>query len=351
MRDKQSLERECWLRLGTMAEKDYVLKAGARFTGIVINANLIEGCPAATPALVVASANKGIPYWIDPYTYPFAENVRFVMSQGGDGSAVKRTFLRLAQKYGPPISTRLEQRERLVPEDLADDGVVNGLCESVLGYQLTRLASEFEKDEEMKAFVGSMPMPTFVVAPYFFMGHKRRWRQVNARLALAFSELADSENLRALVPICFAQELLDDRSSLKQIVDSWSAIECSGYAIWISDLVERNVSLERLKALKEMCGGLSDGGKVVINTHGGYLSALLHEAGMTGFSHGVGYGEHRDVVPVLGGGPPPAQFYFPPLHRMLHPLQVETFFDPLGVHTATDFHEKICGCTICRGRS
>ena len=67
--------------------------------------------------------------------------------------------------------------------------------------------------------------------------------------------------------------------------------------------------------------------------------------GMTGFCHSVGYGEHRNVVPVLGGGVPPAKYYFPPLHRTFVFADIQS----VVAHLSTEqYYSDVCNCPVCQ---
>jgi len=87
----------------------------------------------------------------------------------------------------------------------------------------------------------------------------------------------------------------------------------------------------------------------VYNAHGGFLSALLAKKGMTGFSHGIGYGESKDVIPVVGVTVPTVNYHLPPLHVKVPILEVQRALDALKVTDADEFHAKICDCTVCKG--
>jgi hypothetical protein len=80
--------------------------------------------------------------------------------------------------------------------------------------------------------------------------------------------------------------------------------------------------------------------------YGGYFSALLQDEGMVGISHGVGYGEKRDVVPVLGGGLPPAKYYLRAIHHDVYIHEMLQLAEELDERT---FQGEICDCTICSG--
>jgi len=66
-------------------------------------------------------------------------------------------------------------------------------------------------------------------------------------------------------------------------------------------------------------------------------------------SHGVGYGEQKDVVPVIGQSTPTVRYYLPSLHRRLSVPEIELCFRRLAIDSPNDFYEKICDCTICKG--
>ena len=83
--------------------------------------------------------------------------------------------------------------------------------------------------------------------------------------------------------------------------------------------------------------------------HGGLFSLLLSKHGVSGVSHGTGYGEQKDVVPVIGQSTPMVRYYLPPLARRLGVPQIERAFDSLGIHTAEDFYERVCDCAVCKG--
>ena len=73
----------------------------------------------------------------------------------------------------------------------------------------------------------------------------------------------------------------------------------------------------------------------------------LSGLGMTGTAHGVGYGEQKDVVPVIGQSTPTVQYYVRALHSKYSVPQIQRCYSRLGIRTPEDFSSKICDCTIC----
>ena len=98
-----------------------------------------------------------------------------------------------------------------------------------------------------------------------------------------------------------------------------------------------------------MVTDLSAAGLKVFNLHGGYFSLALSKFGLAGISHGIGYGEQKDVVPVIGQAIPTVRYYLPALHKRLGVPQIQRAFPAMGVVTAADFYAKVCDCAVCKG--
>jgi len=94
---------------------------------------------------------------------------------------------------------------------------------------------------------------------------------------------------------------------------------------------------------------LNAAGLKVYNLHGGYFSLACRSFGLAGVSHGIGYGEQKDVVPVIGQAIPTVRYYLPALHKRLGVAQVQRAFPTMGVVTAADFYAKVCDCAVCKG--
>jgi len=112
--------------------------------------------------------------------------------------------------------------------------------------------------------------------------------------------------------------------------------------------VASTVSCRRLCALRKLVAKLSENTEVY-NMHGGFFSLALSRFGMKGISHGVGYGEQKDVVPVIGQAIPVVRYYLPNINRRLGVPDIERCFRSLGIETPNDFYENICDCAICKG--
>jgi len=341
-----------WVRLGTHAEKDYALKTSSIYDHIVLNANLVIATPGASASLVL-KLQKG--FVIDPMTYAFALNPRYLMTKSKAKSTrgqlmVKRTYEKLGDRYGSPIAGGVG-RQRLQPNDFNAQNIQTFVA-NVYSFQVRAMPDTWEEDEEFREIAALRYVgPHAVLSPYFYMFPGPRfkgWLDLNVELASAFAACVKAR-VAWYAPICIDEGLLDDPEACIRIADAVSALPCAGYVLWVSDLREERAGKARLRALADLVSRLSQGGlRQVVNAHGGFFSLALRHFGMTGLSHSFGYGEHRDVTPVLGGGLPPVKYYYPPLRCLLIPTYVETILPGIEVATPAAFHKRVCGCSICR---
>jgi hypothetical protein len=83
-------------------------------------------------------------------------------------------------------------------------------------------------------------------------------------------------------------------------------------------------------------------GKARFALYGGFFSILLQNVGLTGSSHGIGYGESRNWIELPESGPPPARYYLPQLHRYVQTDEAARLF-------FADRRLAECGCEECHG--
>ena len=144
--------------------------------------------------------------------------------------------------------------------------------------------------------------------------------------------------------------MLTEKTFIDRAIAEIPATGINGVWLWFSNFDEWTVKEEYLIAFKSLVKQLSEKGLEVYNRHGGYFSLALNKFGMNGISHAVGYGEKKDVLQVKG--PPNApivRYYLPDMYKRFGIPDIEACLDGLGITTPQDFHEKICGCVICKG--
>lgn len=338
------------IRLGTHAEKDYLLRGSAWFDELVVNANLVEAGANATGLFVRDLAKRHKGFFIDPVTYAFAQDPYYIAKSSGERP--KRTFSQLAERYGEPVSAAVQGRRAVQPHDFAEDDVVESFCHRVLTYQAERLDEALTMDqtflpgETTQAAEQEALQPTRLIAPYFYVDEMQTWLAVNRRIAEASCALASEFQSEVWVVLCLSRSFLDRQSELEQLTSVYSALHCAGFLIWVTDFDEHDAAFGQLLGLRRLVNQLAQTGRNVIKIFGGYFSVLLGEDGLAGLSHGVGYGERRDIVPVLGGGLPPAKYYLRPIHNNVY------IADMLRLAAERDeesFQQTVCSCVICSG--
>ena len=335
------------VRLGTHAEKDYLIRAYAWFDEVALNANLVEGAASSLGVFLHELREKGKGYFVDPMTYAFALSPDLLMRESGAQSGqgnLKRTFKGLARRYGSVVD-QCAGRIPLQPNHLASQTTQDELCHCVLGYEKERL------DEAVRGSVDFLMVhseakplvPTRLVAPYFHLSGDLEWLPINIALA---NRACYIEPVTWVV-VCLDSVLLDSNPSIDNIVSHYSSLPTPGYLLWATDLEEERATEGQIRGLQRLTRGLSQNGtKQVINMFGGYFSCLLAQCGLTGISHGLGYGERRDIIPVLGGGLPPAKYYLPAIHQHIRIDQFAAIAAELDVNS---FQRDICNCVICKG--
>jgi len=335
------------LRLGTHAEKDYFAVGRDLFDVVVFNANLVEYTAGAVASFVIGTLDEK-PFFIDPITHAFGHSPRHIMrwkEEDGEGSwVVKRSIARLTERYGAVIRSKVEHKRAVTPSDFTRVSDREELCRAVVGFQMGRLHEALEEDRK---YLGEEQIrPALVIPPYFYMdvASLNNWLPVNSDFA---SIVASSpQPVPVFAQIVIDKHLLEDEEAINNIVRTYQALQCDGFLIWISDFSEHAASRLSLRGFRHLVGGLGAGDRPVYNVYGGYFSALLAFDGLSGFCHGPGYGEGRNVVPV-GGGRPWPKYYFTPLHnRFLHRV-IELFLVQEG-WTAEGFLAEVCACPICR---
>ena len=354
------------LRMGSHSEKDYIEKTKQLLDGVIVGANLVEATPGATASLLVNLGGKKeprVPVYIDPMTYAFGTYVDrktgsaktdldwIKSEQKVKGRIVrdfKRSYRALSDELGGVVADAVTTGRAVLPSDFVKDAVVRDLSRRVTEYQLRRVANIFEADEEYKDFAQFAPTPKVVFAPYFYLDPTRfkEWERVFYDLAETTVALRPGTPVHAI--LCADVSALLDDAFLNRVVERMPAVGVDGVWLWFSRLLEENATTEELTSLKDLVSELSK--KLdVYNMHGGYFSLLLSKFGLSGISHGVGYGEQKDVVPVIGQSMPTVRYYLPPVHRRLGIPQIEVCFPGVGVKNLQDFYQRVCDCVVCKG--
>jgi len=336
------------IRMGSHAEKDYIEKTARYLDGIIVGANLFEATPGATATLLGKKLNK--PYYIDPMTYTYGRQLDWIKSQQRKTGEkdFKRSYKKLADKLSLPFTSALQKESRVTPKDFEGDFKVEECCRAVMEYQINRIKENFDEDPEYKEYAADIPNPAAIYSPYFYIetNNQDAWLDLVLLLAKVSASLKYDIPVHAI--ICTDEEMLDDSNFLSKLKSELPSTGIGGVWFWFSDFDELNSDIDKLKAFRSLVEDLSKEIEVY-NLHGGYFSLCLCKYGLTGVSHGVGYGEKKSVVPVQGAATPTVRYHLPDFHKRLGVPAIQRCFDSLKIKTPDDFHEKICGCVVCKG--
>jgi hypothetical protein len=334
------------LRMGSHAERFYFEWASPLYDALILNANLVEGTPAACLSLIEKLSDK--PYVIDPVSHAFALPVSYIQSTkinrrtGEEEVSTKRTFQKLAERYGEPFTNAVGDDPRpLTPEDFTNALIRQHAVGRILTYEKDRLMEEQPQSGPLRAAAGDV-RPKVLIIPYFFIDSARAWHSTN--IDMINDAVALEMELPTYAVVLIDRAILQDSGTLKNIAQDYCDTKADGYFIWVSDQTEHEMGIQEVKSFIQFVKMLCSDGRPIYNMYGGYLSALLSAFGMTGFCHGAGYGEHRNVVPVLGGGVPPAKYYFPPLHQIFVFTEAQTILATLSTE---EYYNNICNCPVC----
>lgn len=275
--------------------------------------------------VLTLSATADAPeYAIDPRTPLFQQGL----------SKPKKSHQSLADLLGIPALIRTHDPD---PSEFTDDIVAtmarnwaqfNGDYRAAAGSKFAKYAKRLGQAVQPR----DAQQPTFVLPPYFVARRRSDpWWGVSQRLFRAtLEEMDDAERVVRVVATTSGLGLAD----LLTDVDELRA------AIWVSGLEELTADSSELANYGQTVSDASDDGMELFALYGGFFSVLLQNVGLSGSSHGIGFGEYRQWVELPSSGPPPARYYLPQLHRYVQPDEATQLY-------FADRRLAECGCVEC----
>ena len=97
---------EVHIRLGSHAEKEYLLKTAKLFSGVILGANLLEMTPGASVSLAWKFKSLERQFAVDPMTYVFGIDLDYIASDTKDRKTkqtvrdMKKSFQNLCREFG-----------------------------------------------------------------------------------------------------------------------------------------------------------------------------------------------------------------------------------------------------------
>ncbi len=314
-----------YLSYGATDQQTVRALAGS-YTGLLVPGTVAAFQRDGTGGFVLTlSATPDPPeYAIDPRTPLFQQGL----------SKPKKSHQSLADLLGIAALIRADDPD---PSEFTDDVVgtmarnwaqFNGDYRSAAGSKFAKYATRLGQLVQPR----DAQQPTFVFPPYFVARRRRDpWWDVSQRLFQAtVDELGDAERAVRVVATTSGMGLAD----LLADVDDVRA------AIWVSGLEELTADSDDLAEYAEAVSEASNDGMDLFALYGGFFSVLLQNLGLSGSSHGIGFGEYRQWVELPSSGPPPARYYLPQLHRYVQPDEATQLY-------FADRRLAACECVEC----
>lgn len=315
-------------------EKELLKNNETLYNGLIISAHVAE---YYNKSISIFLENSKKPFFIDPVTYVFARNPKFIKKNG----KLKKSYMKLAAKYGNLIQ-EIAGKGQLQPHIFKDISVKEEICKQVLKFQkeyigeVSKPLSKYFKILDREEIKPNGPL--FLVPPYFYVESiEDNWYEINLELAKSSLKFKDSYKIYPVIFI--SQDMLEDKESIDIIIEDYKNFE--GCLVWVSGFNEMKASIEVLNGFLSLISGLSQDGKKVYSLYGGYFSALVSKFGLTGFSNGICYGESKNVD-MSGGGAPPIRFYVHQIKSKAMEADSRDFF--------TEFEDEDiqCKCDVCK---
>jgi hypothetical protein len=213
-------------------------------------------------------------------------------------------------------------------------------------YQRAHLASALRDDaafllaeDEGQLAVAT---PDRYFAPYFVEDGLGTWTETNLRMLQRAVDLVGE----ACVALLAYDALAVDDDAAVLLASSYADAGEFNVVIWPTDLDEHKAAQDDLTRYASIVRSLAESGHSPIAAYGGFFAVLLQFKGLAGFTHGLGYGDKRDLEPVLGGGLPPARYYLPGLRDGVAPADLPFLVRGL---TEAQVLAQVCDCAICQG--
>jgi hypothetical protein len=360
------------LRYGTIAEKTHLERTINTYDSLIINGNSAAFVSRAIAKFVVErflnKPEKG--FIIDPITYAFQQNVELLKKKSKTGELViKKSIIKLIGKYGYPVDVDKVNKEIPVkPHDFSDPNIMREFCHNVLNFQYS-IIDDYISDNELKKYLKYANRiypeqfhPKLLIAPYFYLNPNDtdfdNWLDLNIQfLNLSIKQTKESFNrLPVFGHIVINKDILFDKNYIKKIAEKYSQCDCTGINFWVDGFDEHEDNQNILSGFIDFLHELK--GKPIYNMYGSFFSILLTHNTinlLSGVSHGMEYGEKREVYPV-GGGLPLSKYYYLPLHQRKEFAQAYLLLEHDNIldkdledwGNTDKYYAEICNCPKCK---
>jgi hypothetical protein len=249
------------------------------------------------------SARHGKPYAIDS-RFPLFQNAL---------ATPKKSHGMLADVFGDPGLIRGDRRPSSLDfpdarnRALAENwGRFNSLYDEVTTKAFDKYAARLGED----ILPDKRELPDFVLPPYAMVEDSADgWAQVSRQMFEHSVDYLSAQSWPGGIRRVLAA------TSPELVSGLLDEIRDEDLFLWVSGLDEYRSTMSDLVAYGQVVMKATRQGNRPTALYGGFFSVLLSRYGLTGASHGVGFGDHRSWLELPSSGAPPARYYVARLHK------------------------------------
>jgi hypothetical protein len=315
---------------------------------------------------LILKNNRVKGFFIDPITHAFQHHIDKItsVSKKDNTKSIKKSIQHLIDEYGEPVSSIMKEGRPVNASDFAGASIIEDFCHRVIKFQQETTISYIEKKGYLKyldSFDPAIFKPCFVTPPYFYLSRENdypSWLDLNIKF-INCAKSSNESGSEYFAQLVISKDLFFNKEANEDILRRYIEAKPDGLLIWIDEFDESLVTTEELTFFADFIKALYLHNIPAINLYGGFFSTLLSCSkddlgfNLWGFSHGLEYGESRQVVPV-GGGIPTNKYYYHPLHTRLDYrfssslLQEKGYFKMSSFDGAQKYYSELCNCPMCK---
>lgn len=334
------------IKYGTAVDTQFIKEYEETFDLLAFNANIL--CfQSENMARNIYVEFKNLPYFIDPKLYVFQNDLKYIKKD--KDNEFKQSYVTLAKNYNLDY---LIDRDSSIKIQEVNDDIIGTLTKDILNFQVDYIYENLSTElKQFAMLTNTKREPSFLNIPSFAIKDKEDlgWLNINTQMieeSMKFKK-NDYYNKEMYANLIISKDILNNKELINKIIESYSLAD--GLLLWVDGFNELKVDEETIMSLIYFIQGYkkSNPNKNIYSLFGGYFSQLLSKIGLSGVSHGVGYGESKDIN-TLGGVPSVQKYYMPKLFQRMTPEAIIKLLNTMKLSTKQDFYDRICNCNVCK---
>lgn len=314
--------------------EDLVFVRNGLMDEVVVNANQLEN---SAESVAAAIRETTLPFSVDPVLWRF-QVPEWWRNEAGE---TKRNYRRLAAAYSQGTTVQMDAGPLV--ELVCDDAEWKTLGRNVVAYQAERLRAPTQVDmlepnrsRELK--------PSRIIAPGL-VAYSALVDRINR---LLLDESATEAGTGVAAQVIVPRARLMDKGELENLLQAVPTDGVSSYLIWTVDVTEDELlsDSDLLYALVRLINDLAGRGLPVAHQYGNYGIAALHDVGLSGLVHHLGWVDKGDRPQQPNLMIRSCQTYAPVVH---HSIRFNRAANIAGHLNQTAYGARYCNCTFCMG--